>query len=148
MTKKSSRHLSRSLALQAIYNYHLNPDNVSLIETFLNISNSEIYNLANYELMHFLIETSLAEFTEHLNSYQPYLQRTLNDIGLIEKIILVIAGVELKHNLSVPAKVIINEAVELGKLYGAHDSYKFINGLVDKLATKHRPLQMKPETTS
>lgn len=143
MSKKSPRHLSRSLAVQAIYHHKLNPDNVSLIETFLSLSNSEIYNLANYELMHFLIETSLAEFDECLDSYKAYLQREINDIGLVEKIILVIAAVEFKHSLNVPAKVIINEAVELGKLYGAHDSYKFINGLVDKLAIKERPQEMK-----
>lgn len=146
MSKKSPRHLSRSLALQAIYHHKLNPDNVSLIETFLSLSNSQIYNLANYELMHFLIEKSLEEFDEHLNIYKTYLSREINDIGLIEKIILVIAAVELRHNLSVPAKVIINEAVELGKLYGAHDSYKFINGVVDKLATKIRPLEMKQDS--
>lgn len=149
MSKKSPRHLSRSLALQAIYHHKLNPDNISLIERFLSLSNTPIYNQANYELMHFLIKKSLEEFAKHLDSYKPYLQRELHEIGLIEQIILVIAAVEFKHNLSVPAKVIINEAVELGKLYGAHDSYKFINGLVDKLAIQARPLQMaSPHTQS
>ena len=141
-TKKSPRHLSRSLALQAIYHHKLNPENVSLIETFLSLSNAPIYNVANYELMHFLIEKSLTEFDVLLNSYKPYLQREINDIGLVEQIILVIAAVEFKDNLSVPAKVIINEAIELAKLYGASDSYKFINGLVDKLATSQRPAEM------
>lgn len=133
-TKKTPRHLSRSLALQAIYHHKLNPENVSLIETFLSLSNSQIYNQANYELMHFLIEKSLINFDELLDNYEPFLQRKKSDIGLIEQIILVIAAVELKENLSVHSRVIINEAVELAKLYGAHDSYKFINGVVDKLA--------------
>lgn len=141
-TKKSPRHLSRSLALQAIYHHKLNPENVSLIETFLSVSNSQIYNLANYELMHFLIEKSLSQFDEYLESYVQFLQREIGDIGLVEKIILVIAVVEFKDNLSVPARVIINEAVELAKLYGANDSYKFINGLVDKMATIERPNEM------
>ncbi len=49
-----------------------------------------------------------------------------------------IAAVEFDNNHSVPAKVVINEAVELAKLYGAHESYKFINGLVDKLGNLKR----------
>jgi transcription antitermination protein NusB len=146
MTKKSPRHLARSFALQAVYHHKLNPDNISLIENYINLSNMQIYSQSNYELMHFLIEQCTIEFDDALNLYKPYLlQREINDIGLVEQIILVIAAIEFKHNLSVPARVIINEAVELAKLYGANDSYKFINGLVDKLANDQRPNEMMPK---
>jgi transcription antitermination protein NusB len=50
----------------------------------------------------------------------------------------VIAAIELINNLSVPSPVIINEAIELSKLYGGSDSHKFINNLVDKLAKQLR----------
>ena len=75
----------------------------------------------------------------YLKRYTPYLTREIKDINLIEQIILVIAAYELLNSHSVPSPVIINEAVELTKLYGAEDSYKFINGLVDKLAHEIRP---------
>jgi N utilization substance protein B len=143
MPKKSPRHLSRSLALQAIYHYKMNEETITSIENYLNINNEHVYTTANYELMHFLIENSISQFDTLLNSYSKHSQRDVKDIDLIEQIILVIAAVELKDNLSVPAKVVINEAVELAKLYGANDSYKFINGLVDKLASTSRPAEMK-----
>lgn len=144
MPKKSPRHLSRSLALQAIYHYKMNAETITSIESYLNINNEHVYTTANYELMHFLIENSISQFDTLLNSYSKHSQRNVKNIDLIEQIILVIAALELKDNLSVPAKVVINEAVELAKLYGANDSYKFINGLVDKLASIARPAEIKP----
>ena len=51
----------------------------------------------------------------------------------IESFGMVLAAVELKYSLNVPARVIINEAVELAKKYGGMDSGKFANGILDKI---------------
>jgi N utilization substance protein B len=136
MSKKSPRHLSRSLAVQALYSYKMNQASVIDLEMVLNDFEKDLYSCANYELMHDLIEKSIAQFDEMLAYYQPYLQRELGAINIIEQIILVIAAVELTTNMAIPAPVIINEAILLSKLYGATQSHKFINNLVDKLA-KH-----------
>jgi N utilization substance protein B len=138
MSKKSPRHLSRSLAVQALYNYKINQTSVIDLEKMLNDFERDLYECANYELMHSLIENSINQFDAMLEQYKPYLQREIGDINLIEQIILVMAAVELINNLSVPAPVIINEAIELSKLYGGPDSHKFINNLVDKLAKQIR----------
>ena len=134
MHKKSPRHLARSLAVQGIYAYKINQTSVTEIESFLQHNCHAIYPQANYELMHTLIIAGTEQYDAMLNQYVGHLKRDTGDINLIEQIILVIAAVELNTNLSVPAAVVINEAVELSKLYGAVESYKFINGLVDKLA--------------
>jgi N utilization substance protein B len=138
MNKKSPRHLARSLAIQGLYFHKLNNTNLDEIEAFLSKNCFAIYPIANYELMHFLLEKSISKYDNMLSLYNSYLNRTIDEINLIEQIILVIAAVELNENLSVPAPVIINESVELAKLYGAEESYKFINGLVDKLARQLR----------
>ena len=138
MPKKSPRHLARSLAIQGIYFHKMNNTNLDEIESFLSKNCVAIFPVANYELMHFLLERSIRHYDAMLEMYTPYLNRSISDINLIEQIILVIAAVEFKENLSVPAPVIINEAVELAKLYGAEESYKFINGLVDKLSSQMR----------
>lgn len=143
MSKKSPRHISRSLAVQALYNYKINQGNVIDLEKVLNDFERELYEHADYELMHSLIEKSIAQFDEMLNYYVPYLQREIGTINIIEQIILVIAAVELTNNMSVPAPVIINEAIELSKLYGGPDSHKFINNLVDKLAKQLRDMEFK-----
>lgn len=134
MHKKSPRHLARSLAVQGIYFYKLNQVTIVEIEEFLRSSCHAVYPQANYDLMHTLLVECTIQYDVMLHKYTNYLKREIKDINLIEQIILVIAAVELHTNLSVPSPVIINEAVELSKLYGAEESYKFINGLVDKLA--------------
>ncbi len=134
MHKKSPRHLARSLAVQGIYFYKLNQATISEIEDFLYNNCNAVYSQANHELMHTLLDKCISDYDLMLEKYIPYLNRNITEINLIEQIILVVASVELCTNLSVPATVIINESVELAKLYGAPDSYKFINGLVDKLA--------------
>ena len=143
MQKKSPRHLSRSLSVQAIYYNMLNPTPVIEIEFFLQKNNPTVYNNADYQMMHFLIETSIHNFDKYLLRFTPYLSREVNQINPIEQIILVIATTELLNNLSVPATVIINEAVELAKFYGAEESHRFINSLVDKLAHEIRENELK-----
>jgi len=138
MQKKSPRHLARSLAVQGIYAYKLNQNSILEIENYLAITDAAIYHKANNALMHYLLEESINQFDSLLPLYTPYLHRNLSEVNLIEQIILVIAALELTCNLSVPAPVIINEAIELAKLYAAPESYKFINSLVDKLASVTR----------
>lgn len=142
-TKLSPRRLSRSLAVQGIYYFQNNPKSVSEIEDFLHSSNEDIYRRANYELLHYLLEMSSHKFEASLAWYVDYSARPLSEIQKVEKAILSIAAIELEHNPEVPAPVIINEAIELAKTYGGEDSFKFINGLVDKLAQKLRQAEME-----
>jgi N utilization substance protein B len=144
MSTKTPRYLARSLAVQGIYAYKLNECSIQEIEDYLYQANAQLYNKANYELLHFLLEQSLANFINNINVYNQYLtNRTIEEVTLIETIILNIAAIELLHTPNVPAFVIMNEAIELAKMFGAEDSYKFINGLIDKLAREIRPFEFK-----
>jgi N utilization substance protein B len=60
--------------------------------------------------------------------------RGLDQLDAVGRGILLLAIAELKHRGDVPTKVVINEAVELAKRYGAADSFKFVNALLDKTA--------------
>lgn len=141
-TKLSPRRLSRSLAVQALYHFQTNKKSSSEIEDFLQSANEDLYMRANYELMHFLIDNGVSDFSKYINKYTPYSSRSVDEIQVVERSILVIAAIELEQNLSVPAPVIINEAIELAKLYGGEDSFKFVNGLIDKLANELRASEM------
>ena len=57
----------------------------------------------------------------------------------MERGILLLAAWELKHAPDVPFRVVINEAIELAKSYGGTDGYKYVNGVLDKLAPSLRP---------
>ena len=63
---------------------------------------------------------------------KPYLGRLPEELDAIEKAILRIATLELTERIDVPYRVIINEAIELAKAFGAEESHKFINGALDK----------------
>lgn len=144
MSIKTPRYLARSLAVQGIYAYKVNECSIQDIEDYLCQANSGLYKKANYELLHYLLEQSLEYFSQNVKVYDKYLaNRNLDEINLIEKIILNIAAIEIMKTPNVPAFVIINEAIELAKMFGAEDSYKFINGLVDKLARELRPFEFK-----
>jgi transcription antitermination factor nusB len=63
-----------------------------------------------------------------------YLDRTLDELDPIEKSILRLAVYELQFEPDVPYKVAINEAIEVAKVFGADESHKYINGVLDKVA--------------
>jgi N utilization substance protein B len=69
---------------------------------------------------------------------QPFLDRPVNALSPVERAILMLAGFELRTapeaEFGAPYRVVINEAVELAKLFGGTDGHKYVNGVVDKLA--------------
>ena len=70
---------------------------------------------------------------------KPYLSRQLEELGQVEKAILRISLYELSKRNDVPYKVAINEGIELAKVFGAEDSHKFVNGVLDKAGPQIRP---------
>ena len=78
------------------------------------------------------------------DALQPYLERPIEQIDPVEKAIIWIAGYELLYRLEIPYRVIINEAVELAKRFGAEQGHRFINGLLDKAAHRLRVQEINP----
>ena len=72
---------------------------------------------------------------------RPTLERDISELGTTEKAILYLGTYELKFQPEVPYRVVINEAVELAKLYGAEGSYKLVNSSLDKIAPELRSLE-------
>ena len=89
-----------------------------------------------------LLSGSIRE-SQHLEALlQPYLDRKCSELSPIERAILFIAAYELENELEVPYRVVINEAVELAKSYGGTDGFKYVNGVLDKLAGSTRPNEL------
>ena len=68
----------------------------------------------------------------------PVLDRDVNELDPIERSLLRMGCFELRERIDVPFKVVINEAVALAKKFGAAESYKYVNGVLDKLAQNLR----------
>lgn len=84
--------------------------------------------------------TGVANNSDYLDKLmQPHLSRRLDELGEVEKAALRISLYELSKRDDVPYKVAINEGIELAKTFGAEDSHKFVNGVLDKVAPQIRP---------
>ena len=74
---------------------------------------------------------------------ETYLDRDYNELSPIELAILYCSLFELKFSLDVPYKVVINEAIEITKSFGGTDGFKFVNGILNKAANKHRKVELQ-----
>jgi len=82
------------------------------------------------------------EFDELVTLFGPQLDRRAAELSPVERAILAIGAWELKHRHEIPYRVVINEAVELAKSYGGTDGYKFVNGVLDKMAAEMRAAEI------
>lgn len=139
MNKKPSfvgRKKARRYALQALYGWSISHNELIDIELHvLSEHGEEEFDIEYFKVLLYEIPKQITELEAEMSSY---VSRKVEDLDPIELTILRIAGFELKHRLDVPYKVIINEALELAKTFGATDSHKFINGVLDKMARKLR----------
>ena len=78
----------------------------------------------------------------------PLLDRDISRLGLVELSILRLSTFELKNLLEVPYKVVINEALEIAKLYGAEGAFKLINASLDQLAKELRSAEVEQNNKS
>lgn len=128
--KVSARHKARELALQGIYSWQMSKNDIEQVELTLATSN----DMQKVDMVYFqALLRGVAEQVETLDvKIKPYLGRLPEELDPIEKAILRIATFELTERMDVPFRVIINESIELAKLFGAEESHKFINGALDK----------------
>ena len=128
----AGRHKARAAALQALYQWLIAEDNLHTIESeFLTHSSAKKMDQTYFkELLHHIP----AHLHEIEKTFVPYLDRPLTELDPVELTILRISVYELLHRADIPFKVIINEALELTKTFGSVEGYKFVNGVLDKVA--------------
>ena len=126
---------SRARVVQALYQWLVSGDDIKKIEQeFLNQKEGKI-SKAFFSNLLLNIPKKIVVLDDIIN---PSLERDIDELGPTEKAILYLGVYELKFQLEVPFKVVINEAVELSKLYGAEGSFKLINSSLDKIAPELR----------
>lgn len=138
--KPAARRKARGLAVQAIYSWQLSQNLITDIEQQMLLDN----DVAKVDVQYFqeLIRGVAAHYKEIDIILMPYTERPFEEIDQIEKAILRLTAFELKFRVDVPYKVAINEGIELAKKFGADDSHRFVNGVLDKAVKDLRvPLQ-------
>ena len=134
---KNSRSRARELALQGLYQWLLSGTDPAVIRAQLAEDTAFAHCDAKYFDRMWLGLTS--EFEVLLAAVAQHCDRAATQLSPIEKSVLVIGAWELLREPDVPYRVAIDEAVELAKSYGGTDAHKFVNGVLDKLATAARP---------
>lgn len=131
-----ARHKARSRAVQAIYQWQLSGNNVREVEEyFLSEQNMKKTDM---ELFTELLHGVPANLTELDEAIAPILDRPMDEVDPVEKAILRLGCYEMMKKLDVPYRVVINEAVELAKEFGAEDGHKYVNSILDRLAIRLR----------
>jgi N utilization substance protein B len=135
----SPKSMARRSAVQALYQWQLTGYDLSEIERQF----VEEHGLGKGELLYFqellhnvpkaldVVDAALAEFTS----------RPVEQIDPVERAILRISTYELLQHPDIPYRVVVNEGINLAKEFGATQSHKFVNGLLDKIARKYRAVE-------
>jgi N utilization substance protein B len=135
--KPSPRRKARELAVQAVYSWQLSKNSIAEIElNFLTENSARRFDIPYFQQLFRGISAQISSIDEKIS---PHVDRPLKDVDPVEKAILRVAVFELSECLDVPYRVIINEAIELAKSFGADDSHKFVNGVLDKVVKLVRP---------
>lgn len=129
---RPSRHKARRLALQAIYQWLISePEVEDLLEQFLQMRD---LRGADWDFSRDLVNGTTSRRAELESRITPHLDRPLAQIDPVEYAVLLLGAFELIHRPDVPYRAAINEGVNLAKVFGATDSYKYVNGILDRLA--------------
>lgn len=134
--KPSERRRARQLALQALYQWQMSRSSLMDIEMQFRADND--FSKVDDGYFHALLHGIPREMSTLDGTMNPLLDRPISQLDPVEVAALRIGCYELMHRSDVPYRVVINEAIELVKRFGAQDSHRYINGILDKLAPRVR----------
>ena len=127
--------------MQALYQWRMAGAPLTVIEAEFRAE----YDFANVDLPFFqaLLHEVPGCADELDSTLEPLLDRSLDELDPIEHTLLRMGVFELMHRIDVPYKVVINEAVALAKKFGATESHKYVNGVLDKAARNLRKVEIE-----
>jgi N utilization substance protein B len=137
---KSARRRARELALQGLYEWLVSGSEPSTIEAHLGLDNP---GSAKADQDHFkALLHGVVGAAEPLHRHiEPHLDRPVRELSPVEHAALLLATYELAYHPEIPYRVVINEAVELAKTFGGTDGFKYVNGVLDRVASGLRGLE-------
>ena len=136
----AQRRRARHFCVQALYQWSMTGATPSSIEAEFRADND--FSNVDTEYFNELL-VGITQRTEALDKlFVPHLDRELDVLDCIERNLLRLGTFELLERIDVPAKVTLNETVALAKKFGATDSYRYINGVLDQVGLSLRPHEL------
>lgn len=139
---KSARRRSRELAVQGLYQWLLSREQGGAIEAHL--ADSPEYPRADLEHFKGLLYGIMRDIDVLHEAIGPALDRRVDELSPVEHATLLVGAYELARHPEIPYRVVINEAVELAKTFGGTDGFKYVNGVLDRVAVRLRPAEAPP----
>ncbi|WP_410017186.1 transcription antitermination factor NusB [Pseudomonas sp. 5P_3.1_Bac2] len=139
--KTLARRQARSLAMQALYSWHMAGQALNEIEAQFRVDND--FSAVDGSYFHEILHGVPRQKAEIDGAFESLLDRPLDEIDPVELSILRLSTYELKNRVDIPYRVVINEGIELAKVFGATDGHKFVNGVLDKLAPRLRAEEVR-----
>ncbi|MEO7072508.1 MAG: transcription antitermination factor NusB [Rhodanobacter sp.] len=135
----AARSRSRRRALQALYAWQVSGSAMAgVITQFQHEQDMEVADLEYFEDLLRGVERHVTALDAAL---RPHLDREVEQVDPIERAVLRLAAYELKFRPDVPYRVVINEAIEVTKRFGADHGHTYVNGVLDKLAGDLRAME-------
>ncbi len=135
------RHKARRYAVQALYHWQLTKDSADDVIAYMLPDINQ--NKTDMDYFSELVQQVIARQEQIDTALTPYLDRDLDTVDPVERGILRLATFELLEHQEIPYRVVINEAIEQCKTFGAEEGHKYINGVLDKAAEKIRAIEFK-----
>jgi N utilization substance protein B len=131
------RRRAREFVLQGIYQWLYTGS--SPAQVLKNLSEMDDFAEADRAFLEQELRGTIGDEPALRARLEPLADRKWDDVSPVERAILLLGAWELVHNPEIPYRVTINEAIELGKRYGGTDGHKYVNGVLDRLASAVRP---------
>ncbi|MBU1362066.1 MAG: transcription antitermination factor NusB [Gammaproteobacteria bacterium] len=143
---KSTRSRAREFALQALYQHLVGRNDATAIDEFTR----DLAGFHKADAVHYdaLLHGSIQSAAELDALIVPLLDRKLDEISPVEHAIMWIGTYEFRHCLDVPWRVVLNECIELAKEFGGTDGHKYVNAVLNGLATQLRPAEVEADRAS
>ena len=138
---KHARIRSRRSVVQAYYQWIMTGRPVAEIINEFKIDRAELKkaDIEYFDRAMRGMATNRIDIDEQL---KPLLDRPCDELDPVENAVLHLGAFELMYLQEIPCRVVINEAVDLAKMFGADQSHKYINGILDRIAHKFRPTEL------
>lgn len=139
--KINNRRKSRELVMKSVYRGLVNQIDITQIKK--DIQDDPDFIRADQDLYEEILSGVFKNIDSLKQEIESYIDRSYEELSPIELSIIYFSLYELKYSMSVPYKVVINEAVEIAKTYGGADGYKYINGILNQAAKVNRINEVK-----
>lgn len=136
-----ARREAREFAMQSVYQWIVTDASPTDIQAKMRVE----FDFSNADVEHYsALMKGVTRFRKDLDErIAPVIDRTVDEVTPIEKAVLYVSTYEMEHCIDVPFQIVINEAVEMAKSFGATESHRFVNAAMDRLAPTLRKAEVE-----